>query len=43
MISALLTENLLFLCATFKDIQMDYDLTVDKNYGNMGQKWNWGM
>lgn len=43
MISALLTENLLFLCATFKDIQMDYDLIVDKNYGNMGQKWNWGM
>lgn len=21
---------------------MDYDLTVDKNYANTGQKWSWG-
>lgn len=46
MISVLLTENYRlygFPCATFKDVQMDYDLTVDKNYANVGQKWSWGV
>lgn len=27
-------------CVTFKDMQMDYDLSVDKNYANTGQKWS---
>lgn len=43
MIPVLLTrklQTLRFPRATFKGIQMDYDLTVDKNYANMGQKWS---
>lgn len=36
-------QTLRFPRATFKDEQMDYDLTVDKNYANTGQKWSWGV
>lgn len=36
-------QTLDFPCVTFKDIQVDYDLTVDKNYANTGQKWSWDV
>lgn len=36
-------QTLQFPRATFKDIQMDYDLTADKNYANTGQKWSRGV
>lgn len=33
-------QTLQFPCAALKDIQTDYDLSVDKKYANTGQTWS---